>query len=126
MSGQKPGKCCLHPGQHRRPLIKDRSIPNWTEEDNRCQLQGHLCLTSFSCLTLPSTCARLHTVSTPKILFLLNRTPFRLIFQMKDNSSENSPKKAVSCCWTPSRLCKKQTTLPGLARSLCISICRCV
>lgn len=49
MSGQKPGKCCLHPGQHRRPLIKDRSIPKWTEEDDKC----HLCLTSFSCLTLP-------------------------------------------------------------------------
>lgn len=103
-----------------------RYIPKWTEEENKCQLQGHLCLTSFSCLTLLSPCAKLLTVSTPKMLFLPNRTPFRVIFQMKANSSENSPEKAVSCCWTPSRLCKKQTTLPGLAISLCISICRCV
>lgn len=103
-----------------------RYIPKWTEEENKCQLQGHLCLTSFSCLTPLSPCAKLLTVSTPKMLFLPNRTPFRVIFQMKANSSENSPEKAVSCCWTPSRLCKKQTTLPGLAISLCISICRCV
>lgn len=126
MSGQKPGQCCLPPGQHRGPLIKGRYIPKWTEEDNKPQLQRHLCLTSFSCLTLLSTCARLHTVSTPKILFLPNRTPFRVILQMKANSSENSLKKEVSCCWTPSRLCKKQTTLPALAISLCVSICRCV
>lgn len=72
---------------------------------------------------------RLHTVSTPKILLLLNGTPFTLIIQIKAScsSSKNPLKKTVACCWTQNDLYNtRKTSFLALVISLCISVPRCV